>query len=544
MMKSRIPRTCLTGVLAASILYTPAPATSPIRKTTAAVVEEVALSDLADQMATGDTSSEAITMGYLARIAAIDDAGPQLNAVIATMPDALEQARMLDKERLAGKVRGPLHGIPILLKDNIEAAGPIPTTAGSFALADNVTNRDAPLVARLRKAGAVILGKTNLSEWANIRSNKSTSGWSAVGGLTKNPYALDRNTCGSSSGSGAAVAASLSAAAIGTETDGSIVCPASVNGLVGFKPTLGLVSRSLIIPISHSQDTAGPMTRNVRDAAMVLTAIAGSDPTDPATAMADSYARDFAAGLSADGLKGKRIGVLRDRVGDDVAIAFAFRSALQAMEAAGAILVDINDSKKGLDALGEAEFQVLLSELKADLASYLSKRPNAKEGKLTLADMIAFNTANADKELQYFDQSIFDLAQKQGGLNDRKYKKALKLSKQLAGAKGIDKLLRDYKLDLLVQPTTGTAWLSTLGKGDDFKGPSASELPAVAGYPHITVPMTLIDELPIGVSFFGTKWQDQAVLNAGYAFEVITKMRRAPKYLVTIPPPLKAVKWQ
>lgn len=531
-------RRLLSATLAIGLtasVHATTPATSPLLFS----VEEQALSDLAALMSEGSISSEAITMAYLARIAAVDDAGPTLNAVIATMPDAVMQARLLDKERAAGKMRGPLHGIPILLKDNIEASGPIATTAGSLALADNVTNRDAPMVARLRKAGAVILGKTNLSEWANIRSNKSTSGWSAIGGLTKNPYALDRNTCGSSSGSGSAVAASLSAAAVGTETDGSIVCPASVNGLVGFKPTLGLVSRSLIIPISHSQDTAGPMARNVRDAAMLLTAMAGRDASDPATAMADTYTRDFAAGLSSDGLKGKRIGVLRDRVGDDPAITATFNASLQAMEAAGAILVDIKDSKTGLEKLGDAEYQVLLSELKADLGNYLSKLPNAKSGKLTLADMIAFNTANADKELQYFDQSIFELAQKQGGLKDPKYLTALKLSKKLAGPMGIDKWLRQYKLDLLVQPTTGTAWLSTLGKGDDFQGPSASELPAVAGYPHLTVPMGLINGMPLGVSFIGTKWQDQAVLNAGYAYEIAAKKREKPTYMTSVSAPKK-----
>ena len=507
------------------------------------VIEERALSDLATLMDKGSISSEAITSAYLAQIAAIDDAGPTLNAVIATMPDALAQARMLDKERAAGKIRGPLHGVPILLKDNIEAAGPIPTTAGSLALANNVTNRDAPMVARLRKAGAIILGKTNLSEWANIRSNKSTSGWSAIGGLTKNPYALDRNTCGSSSGSGAAIAASLAAAAVGTETDGSVVCPASFNGLVGFKPTVGLVSRSLIIPISHSQDTAGPMARNVRDAAMLLTAMAGRDPSDPATAMADKYTRDFAVGLSADGLKGKRIGVLRDRVGDDPAIAALFEQSLKDMTAAGAILIDIKDSKSGLENLGEAEFQVLLTELKADLGSYLSAIPNAPADKRSLADMIAFNEANAKTELQHFDQSIFYMAQKQRGLKDPKYIAALKLSRKLAGAMGIDKWLRQYKLDLLVQPTTGTAWLSTLGKGDDFAGPSASELPAIAGYPHLTVPMGLINGLPLGVSFIGTKWQDHAILKAGYAYEAISKKRSAPTYLATIStPPMTAKK--
>jgi amidase len=498
-------------------------------------IEEVSLSDLADQMAKGTTSSVSITKAYIDRIAAIDDAGPQLNAVIAIMPDALTQARILDKERKAGKIRGPMHGIPVLLKDNIEAIGPIPTTAGSLALANNVTGRDAPLVARLREAGAVILGKTNLSEWANIRSNKSTSGWSAIGGLTKNPYALDRNSCGSSSGSGSAIAASLAAGAVGTETDGSVVCPASVNGLVGFKPTLGLVSRTYIIPISHSQDTAGPMTRNVRDAAMMLTAMAGSDPADGDTFDADKYRGNYASGLSADGLKGKRIGVLRDRVGDDPAIKKQFEQALVVMQSAGAILVDIKDSQTGLADLGEAEFQVLLTELKADLASYLSSLPNPAPDKLTLADIIAFNKANAATELLHFDQSTFELAEKQPGLDSAEYQAALKKSKDLARGMGIDRWIRQYQVDFLVQPTTGTAWLSTLGKGDNFAGPSASELPAVAGYPHLTVPMGLIDGLPLGVSFFGPKWHDYPILQAGYAYEAAARARIAPQYLPTIP---------
>jgi amidase len=498
-------------------------------------VEEVSLSDLADQMARGATSSEDITKAYLARIAEIDDRGPQLNAVIATMPDALIQAQILDDERKAGKVRGPLHGIPILLKDNIEAIGPVATTAGSLALANNVTGRDAPMVARLRAAGAVILGKTNLSEWANIRSSKSTSGWSAVGGLTKNPYVLDRNACGSSSGSGAAIAASLAAAAVGTETDGSVVCPASINGLVGFKPTLGLVSRTYIIPISHSQDTAGPMARTVRDAAMMLTAMAGSDPADPATAEADQYQGNYAAGLTNDGLKGKRIGVLRDRVGDDPAITKQFENALAIMQSAGAVLVDINDSQTGLAELGEAEFQVLLTELKADLASYLANLPHATADKMTLADMIAFNKANAATELLHFDQSTFELAEKQAGLDDPQYLAALKKSKELARGLGIDRWIAQHQLDLLVQPTMGPAWITTLGKGDSFTGPSASELPAVAGYPHLTVPMGMINGLPVGVSFFGGKWHDYPILQAGYAYEAAAKARVAPKYLSTTP---------
>ncbi len=530
----RIKQLLFVSAFAASTLCSASIfAAPPQQELKPVAIEEVSLSDLADQMAQGTTSSEAITKAYIDRIAVIDDAGPQLNAVIAIMPDAMTQARILDEERKAGKIRGPMHGIPILLKDNIEANGPIPTTAGSLALAKNVTGRDAPMVARLRAAGAVILGKTNLSEWANIRSDKSTSGWSAIGGLTKNPYALDRNTCGSSSGSGSAIAASLAAAAIGTETDGSIVCPASVNGLVGFKPTLGLVSRTFIIPISHSQDTAGPMARSVRDAAMLLTAIAGSDPADADTVDADKYRGNFAAGLSTDGLKGKRIGVLRDRVGDDPVIKKQFEQALAVMQSAGGILVDIKDSQSGLAGLGEVEFQVLLTELKADLGIYLANLPNPMSNKLTLADMIAFNKENAATELLHFDQSTFELAEKQAGLDNPQYLAALKKSKDLARSMGIDRWIRQYQVDFLVQPTTGTAWLSTLGKGDNFAGPSASELPAVAGYPHLTVPMGLINGLPLGVSFFGAKWHDYPILQAGYAYEVAARARVAPQYLPT-----------
>jgi amidase len=528
-------------VMTACLAAAPSHAESENMASAMADITEVSLSDLANQMTQGTLTSEQITKAYLDRIAKIDDGGPQLNAVIATMPDALAQAQTLDTERRAGRIRGPMHGIPILLKDNIEAAGPVATTAGSLALANNITGRDAPLVARLRAAGAVILGKTNLSEWANIRSSNSTSGWSAVGGLTKNPYALDRNTCGSSSGSAAAIAASMASASIGTETDGSIVCPASVNGLVGFKPTLGLVSRTHIVPISHSQDTAGPMARNVRDTAILLSAIAGSDANDAATSEADTWRGNYAAGLSPDALRGLRIGVLRDRVGDDPAIKALFVKALSVMQSAGAILVPIDNSTAGLEGIGEAEFKVLLTELKADLGTYLASVPNAPSGMQSLADVIAFNTAHATQELSHFDQGTFELAQKQGGLGDPAYLAALSKSQQLARTQGIDRWIRQHNLDILVQPTNGAAWLSALGKGDNFQGPSASELPAVAGYPHLTVPMGLVDGLPVGISFFGAKWHDYPILQAGYAYEQLAQARQVPQFLLTISPAAKAL---
>ncbi|MDP3783435.1 MAG: amidase, partial [Sphingopyxis sp.] len=465
-------------------------------------------------------------------IRTLDDNGPKLNAVIATFPDATSRAHALDLERQAGRVRGPLHGIPILIKDNIEAKGPVPTTAGSLALQDNVTNRDAPLVARLRDAGAVILGKTNLSEWANIRSNNSTSGWSAIGGLAKNPHVLDRNTCGSSAGSGAATAASLAPITIGTETDGSITCPAGVNGVVGFKPTVGLVSRTQIVPISHSQDTAGPMTLTVRDAALVMTVIAGSDPSDPATAEADARKVDYSAALSANGLKGKRIGVLRDRIGDRADIAALFDAALKQMTDLGATVVEIADSRKGLEELGAAEFEVLMTELKADIATYLASLP-AKDGPKTLADLIAFNKANR-AELQWFDQSLFELAESKGGLDSPDYVAARDKAARLAGPEGINRLMKEHDVNLLVGVTNGPAWTSDLVNGDHYTGPSASQLPAVAGYPHLTVPMGAVQGLPIGVSFIGRKWADAEVLAAGYAYEQASRKRVTPTYLVGV----------
>jgi amidase len=504
---------------------------SPLRANES--IEEASIAELSAAMAANRMTSESIVRAYLQRIAEIDDSGPTLNAVLALMPDALAEARARDTERRASKLRGPLHGVPILIKDNIEAKGTVPTTAGSLALVANVTNRDAPLVARLRAGGAIILGKTNLSEWANIRSDNSSSGWSAVGGLTRNPYVLDRNACGSSSGSGAAITASLAAAAIGTETDGSITCPSGVNGLVGFKPTVGLVSRTHIVPISHSQDTAGSMARSVRDAALVLGVIAGSDPADPATVEADARKIDYAATLSADGLKGIRIGAMRDAIGSNPAIIALFDRALAVMKSAGAQIVEISDSRKGSEGMGEAEFEVLLFELKADLAAYLATTPAAVKTR-TLGDVIMFNRANAATELKWFGQETFELANAKAGLDAPAYREALAKSRRLAGAEGIDRLLRDHKVDLLIGVTNGPAWTTDLVNGDHFTGPGSSARPAIAGYPHLTVPMGLVQGLPIGVSFIGGKWDDARVLSAGYAYEQASKARVKPSYRPTL----------
>ncbi|MEN2748161.1 amidase [Sphingomonas sp. T9W2] len=487
-------------------------------------VEEASIDQLQAQMRAGATDSVAVTRAYLARIAAMDRTGPMLRSVIAVNPDALQQAAALDAERRAGRVRGPLHGVPVLIKDNIETADRIATTAGSLALRDNITGRDAPLVAYLRRAGAVILGKTNLSEWANIRSTRSMSGWSAVGGLVRNPYALDRTACGSSSGSGAAIAASFAAAAVGTETDGSVVCPSSINGLVGFKPTLGVISRSRVVPISHSQDTPGPMARSVRDAAVLLSAMAGPDPTDTATTR--TQVRDYAADLSADALQGRRIGVIRPN-GMTPPLTQQFDAALAVLRRGGATLVEVTPPK--LDGLGEAELLVLQTELKADLNAYLATTPAVVKTR-TLDQVIAFNRANAGTEMPFFEQETFEAAAKTRGLDDPAYRAARAKSLRLAGAEGIDAMLKAAKLDLLVEPTYGAAWLSDPVYGDQYGGPSASELPAVAGYPHLTVPMGLARGLPVGLSFIGTAGADQQVLNAGYAYEQKAQARVAPRY--------------
>lgn len=470
----------------------------------------------------GLAAPEALVGVYRNNIERLDRAGRfsgdvPINSVLTVAHDLEAQAEAAD---------GPLNGAPVLLKDNIESRE-MPTTAGSMALMENEPGRDAPIVAQLRDAGAVILGKTNLSEWANIRSPRSTSGWSAVGGLTRNPHALDRNTCGSSSGSGAAVAAGLAPAAIGTETDGSIVCPAAVNGVVGFKPTVGMVSRTHIVPISHSQDTAGPITRTVEDAAIILSVIAGSDPADPATAEADARKVDYRAALDAGSLAGARIGVARFLTGYHAPTDAVFEQNLQALRDAGAVLVDLTDGPD-MEAIGQAEFMVLLTELKADLNAYLATTDADEVKTRTLADVIAFNAAEP-RELQPFGQEHFVAAEATSGLDDPEYRSALEASRRMAGEEGIDRLMRQHDLVALVAPTTAPAWLTDLGGGDDYLG-AASTLPAVAGYPHLTVPMGFVDGLPVGMSFIGGRWDDARILSLGYAFEQRTRAIRYPTF--------------
>ncbi|HYF23123.1 MAG TPA: amidase [Caulobacteraceae bacterium] len=518
----------LTMLALVGALTTTACAAVPSARQGGYAVEERSLTDLQADMAAGRVSAEQAAAAYLDRIQRIDRSGPTLRSVIAVNPDALADARVLDAERAAGRVRGPLHGVPVLIKDNIETRE-LPTTAGSLALKDNFTGRDAPLVERLRAGGAVILGKTNLSEWANIRDNDSISGWSAVGGQVRNPYALDRNPCGSSSGSGAAAAASLAAGTVGTETDGSIVCPSSINGVVGFKPTVGLLPGERIVPISHTQDTAGPMTRTVADAAAMLTVMAGYDPN---AADAKLRSRDYVAALNPEALRGKRIGVLRFNAGFDPEVDRLFDQALNELKAAGAELVEIKEFKHR-GAVGQNEFAVLMSEFKADIAAYLATTPDTVKAR-TLADLIAFNEANAATEMALFGQDVFETAEKTKGLDDPEYKKALETAKRLAGKEGIDKLLADNKVSLLVAPTTGPAWLIDAVNGDQYSGGGASGLPAVAGYPHLTVPMGQITGLPVGLSFIGPAWSEAEVLGVGYAYEQRTKARRAPQYLRSV----------
>jgi len=488
-------------------------------------VTEKSIDQLQAMLRTGKVSSAAITQAYLARIAAMDRKGPKLRAVIAVAPDALAQARASDARRKAGRALGPLDGIPLLIKDNVETRE-LPTTAGSLALKDNWTRRDAPLVALLRAKGAVILGKTNLSEWANIRSDHSMSGWSAVGGLVQNPYALDRTSCGSSSGTGAAIAASFAAAGVGTETDGSVVCPSSMNGLVGLKPTIGLVSRTHVVPISHSQDTAGPMARSVRDVALLFSAMIGSDSADAATTDADKHRADYAAGLSADALKGVRVAVVHGDLVPDLAA--RFEAALAVLRRAGAVLVDIEKPK--LEGLGAAESLVLHTELKADLNAYLATTPPSVKTR-TLADVIAFDSAHAAAEMPFFGQETFVKSDATKGLDDPEYKAAREKSLRLAGKEGIEAMLAKANAALLVMPTYGAPWFSDPVNGDQYDGPSASELPAVAGTPHLTVPMGLVDGLPVGLSFIGPAFSEAKLLSAGYAYEQLAKARAVPNYL-------------
>jgi amidase len=489
-------------------------------------IEEITVTELQAAMQSGKMSAQAITQKYLDRIATLDK---KLNSVIETNPDALAIADALDKERKAGKVRSPLHGVPVLIKDNIDTADKMKTTAGSLALLDApVPQQDAFLVRKLREAGAVILGKTNLSEWANFRSNDSSSGWSGRGGQTHNPYILDRNPCGSSSGSGAAAAANLAAVTVGTETDGSILCPSSINGIVGLKPTLGLVSRSGVIPIAHSQDTAGPMCRTVTDAALLLGAMVGADPGDAITTTAKAE-KDYTKFLSKDGLKGARIGVARQYFGRNERVDKVLETQLQVLKDGGATLVDVNFPTLG--KFGGAEFEVLLYEFKEDLNKYLAARGGKHK---TLADLIKFNEENKDKEMPYFGQDTFIKADEKPNLEDRAYRLALLQCKVMSQDQGIDAVIKKDNLDAIFAPSNGPTWMIDLVSGDCGGGyVSSSNLAAVAGYPNITVPAGFISELPVGVSFFGGAFTEPKLLRIAYAFEQATKARRAPKFLPT-----------
>ena len=478
------------------------------------------LPELAAAIKAGDVSSEEATKAYIARIEAVDWAGPTLQSVLALNPNALEDARAADAKKQAGEKLGALHGVPVLLKDNIETADPMATTAGALALKDNVTGRDSPLAAGLRAEGAVILGKTNLSQWANFRSRHSMSGWSALGGQVKNPHMLDRNPCGSSSGSGAAIAASLGAGAVGTETNGSIICPSSINGVVGFKPTVGLVSQQYIVPISPSQDTAGPMTKTVTGAAMMLNAMADGEA-----------AVDFVAALDTQSLNGLRIGVLRYAQGDNGEVIELFNAALDAMEASGAVLVDIDAFEPATQDSGPKSRTVLYYEFKSSLNAYLADAAPAVTAR-TLDDLIAFNEAHADVELALFDQSIFEASAEKGGLDDPEYISARDDVQKASGPDGIDAMLAEYHVDVLVSPSRPPAPRVDPINGDVWPGGvGAGTLAAIAGYPHLTVPMGTVRGVPVGFSIIGPKDSDAAVLSYGYAFEQKTLARAEPHYL-------------
>ena len=493
---------------------------------------ELGVAELTDLMRRGELTSRALTERYLARIDAIDRRGPAINAVIELNPDALAIAERCDAERSAGRIAGPMHGIPVVVKDNIDSSDRMRTSAGSLALATSSAPRDAYILERLRLAGAVLLGKTNLSEWANFRSTRATSGWSGRGGLTRNPYVLDRNACGSSSGTGAAIAADLATVGIGTETDGSIICPASLCGLVGVKPTVGLWSRAGIIPISASQDTAGPMARTVRDAAVLLGALTGVDPRDPATRSSQGRSRtDYARDLAAGALKGIRIGVARNLAGFNPDVDARFDDALRAMKEAGAVIVDpANLSTAGqFDA---AEGIVLDYEFKAGINAYLATRGSDVVVK-TLADLIVWNEQEREREMPWFGQETFLRAQKAGPLTDQKYLEARRKCLLLARTQGVDATMTKHRLDAIVLPSNQPAWTTDLLNGDHFVGGNTS-FAAVSGYPSITVPMGLVHELPVGLSFIGQAWQEARLLGFAFAFEQATTLRRSPRFLPTL----------
>ncbi len=494
-------------------------------------LSELTIDELQQSMQSARYTARSITERYLARIEALDKHGPAINAVIEVNSDALAIADELDREYKRQGARGPLHGIPVLIKDNIDTADRMSTTAGSLALEGSIAPNDAFLVQRLRKAGAVILGKTNLSEWANFRASHSVSGWSGRGGQTRNPYVLDRNPCGSSSGSAVAVAANLCVVAVGTETDGSIVCPSAVNGIVGIKPTLGLISRSGVIPIAHSQDTPGPMARTVRDAAILLNVLIGPDPSDPATKDSASKAEpDYTKFLDPRGLRGARLGIARKFFGSNAAMDKVIESSIAEMNREGAEIVDPVDYPSH-EELNDSELEVLLYEFKADLNTYLKTRVDSHVR--SLSDIIAFNEERRGEEMPYFEQDIMIKAEKKGPLTEKAYMDALARNHQLSRTEGIDAVVEKNHLDAIIAPTTGPAWLTDWVTGDRESG-SCSTPAGVAGYPHITVPAGFVHGLPVGISFFGPAWSEPTLLRLAYSFEQVTKIRRAPNFLPTV----------
>ncbi|HKS10869.1 MAG TPA: amidase [Pyrinomonadaceae bacterium] len=495
-------------------------------------LDELSLTELQQGLQSGKYSSRSLVEKYTDRINDIDKKGPTLRSVIELNPDAEAIASALDRERKERGARGPLHGIPILLKDNIDTADRMMTTAGSLALVGSKPAQDAFVAKKLRDAGAVILGKTNLSEWANFRSSKSSSGWSGRGGQTKNPYALDRNPCGSSSGSGAAIAANLGAAAIGTETDGSIVCPSSANSLVGIKPTVGLVSRAGIIPIAHSQDTAGPMARSVSDAALILSALTGEDPRDPMTKASRGHsATDYTKFLDPHGLRGMRLGIARKHFGFSERVDKLMNNHIDVMKSIGAVIVDPADIPT-TGKFDDSEFEVLLYEFKADLNAYLAGL-GPKAPVRSLKDVMDFNERNRDREMPYFGQDIMEKAQAKGPLTSTAYIQALRKNHLLTRTQGIDFIMKKHRLDALIAPTGGPPWPTDWLNGDHFSG-GYSSASAVAGYPHITVPAGYVFGMPVGISFFGGAYSEAKLIAVAYAFEQATKARRAPKFLETV----------
>ena len=513
-------------------------------------MQEWSIAELEQKMSSGELTARQLADMYLSRIALIDEGGPGINSVLELNPDALVIAESLDAERKAGNVRGPLHGIPVLIKGNIDTFDRMSTTAGSLALEGSVALQDAFLVERLRDAGVLILGKTNLSEWANFRGVNSTSGWSSLGGLTRNPYALDRSACGSSSGSGAAVAANLCVAAVGTETDGSIICPAQTNGIVGLKPTVGLISRTGIIPIAHSQDTAGPMARTVADAAALLGAMTGVDETDAATLLAlpvghrdgvsgdegsspERAYTDYTQFLDPKGLDGARIGVARGLFGTDKRVLKIIESCLETMKSLGAELVDPVEMASS-DKFGKSELEVLLYEFKTDLTAYLANRSRMTKVH-SLGEVVKFNEENLGRVMPYFGQERMEQAQKKGTLLNKRYLAALEKNHNLSREQGIDAVLKEHNLDAIVCPSGGPAWVIDLVNGDGGRNwdMDSSSYPAVAGYPHITVPAGYIFGLPIGISFFASAWQEPTLIRLAYAFEQATHARVPPKFLPT-----------